>query len=521
MKVLFIDPMGDRESTGLNIGIAYCATSIIEKGHEVSVLDLVNIRQKDAYLAIKKAVERFCPDIIGISVTNMSFNNCRSYAADIKKYFKGIIVLGGPEVSALAEKSLELILGADMAIIGEGEITFPELLETIHNKGYLGDIKGLAWRNNGKIIINTQREFVKDLDKIPFPDYSVFGVDKMDVYPIVTTRGCPYGCIFCFSHLGKKWRARSPENIIEEIRIAKERYSAKLFHVCDASFNVDIGRVEKFCKLLKENGLDMPWVIQGFRADRMTEGLMKSLSEANCRRIWVGIETMNEDVFKNINKGETLEQIKKGIALMKKYNIEIFGYMLMGLPGDTLKKTLRSFENAQKLDLDLLAYSSCVPFTGTRIERWARDNAVTIANAYDISSIGTSYGSIAFETSDFTKEERVRARRILNIKSGSYNEPDMHRTLFKIKKWMLILRYDFRNLFKRLGASVAYRKRYKESVDSINLKRGIYFHSLPDGTWGSCTMKDNGSRSPERYFLDLKRLTMSKVKSAPEGSCIN
>ncbi|MDD5496137.1 MAG: radical SAM protein [Candidatus Omnitrophica bacterium] len=513
MRILFIDPMGDKESTGLNIGIAYCAASVIKSGHKAGVLDLVNVRKSAPHDSIDRAVRQFEPDVIGISVTNMSFNNSRAYVDHIKKNFKVPVILGGPEVSALASRALELMPNADMAVIGEGEFTLVELLHAMENGAALDGVNGLAWRQDGKVVLNETRGFIKDLDKVDFPDYAVFGVDKMDVYPIVTTRGCPYGCIFCFSHLGKKWRARSPENMIAELKVARDRYGAKLFHVCDASFNVDIARVEKFCDLLVEEKLDMPWVIQGFRADRMTEGLMRSLKKANCRRIWVGIETMEEDVFKKINKGETLDQIKKGIALMKKYNIEIFGYMLMGLPGDTFEKTLRSFEKARELDLDLLAYSSCVPFTGTSIERWARENAVTLSDAYNISSIGTKYASIAFETGEFTKDDRVKARKILNIRSGSYNEPGLNTLLFKIKKWLLILRYDRRYLAKRLRQSVSYRINYRTSVDSINLRRGIYFGRLPDGTWGLAEGEVLSAPSRRRFFLDLKRLTMSETET--------
>lgn len=512
MKILFIDPIGDKESTGLNIGIAYCAASVMDKGHTASVLDLVNVRSGDPLGRITNALERFRPDIVGISVTNMSFNNSRLYADVMRPALKGKIILGGPEVTALGGKSLELIGSADMAVIGEGEMTLVELLEAIEGKRSMESVKGVAWRDGSRIRTNLQREFIKDLDSIAFPDYNVFGVDKMDVYPIVTTRGCPYGCIFCFSHLGKKWRARNAENLITELEIAKNRYGAKMFHVSDASFNVDIGRVEKFCSLLVEKGLDMPWVIQGFRADRMTEPMMQSLAKANCKRIWVGIETLEEEVFGNINKGETLEQIKKGIALMKKYNMEIFGYMLMGLPGDTLENTLRSFEKARELDLDLLAYASCVPFTGTSIERWAKDNAAMLADSYNISSIGTRYGNIAFETKDFTLDDRQKARRILNIRSGSYNEPGLNPVIFKIKKWLLILRYDSKNLLKRLRQSLLYRRRYRYSVDSINLKRGIYFYRLPDGTWGMRKGEAPADTNRRRLYLDLKRLTMSEVE---------
>ena len=513
MRMLFVDPLGDIESTGLNIGIAYCATNVIENGHTAGILDLVNIRQPEPHLRIKRAVESFRPDVVGLSVTNMSFNNSRSYIDGMREYYKGTIVIGGPEISAVAEKSLELVTGADMAVVGEGEITLTELLSTMEKGMPLESVKGLVWRDGRNIVANGPREFIKNLNEIPFPDYSIFGVDKMDVYPIVTSRGCPYGCAFCFSHLGKKWRARSPENIIEEIKLAKSKYGAKLFHICDPSFNVDIGRVERFCALLVDAKLEMPWVIQGFRADRMTEEMMRSLKQANCRRIWVGIETLEEDVFKKINKGETLDQIKKGIELMRKYNMEIFGYMLMGLPGDTFRKTLRSFESARKLKLDLLAYSSCVPFTGTAVERWAKENATVLADSYNISSIGSQYGNIAFETKDFTLKERIKARLILNIRSGSYDESDTDPLVFKFKKWFFILRYDFKNIFERLTQSINYRMRYKTSVDSINLRRGIVFSRLPDGTWGLDKGGSAERQDSKRLFLDLKRLTISEVEA--------
>ena len=513
MRMLFIDPPGDKESSGLNIGIAYCATSSVKNGHTVGILDMVNIRQPDPFVRIKRAVESFRPDVIGISVSNMSFNSSRSCSNELKRYFKGNIVLGGPEVTALGIRSLSLIPAADMAVIGEGERTTPELLNAMEQSTPLSDVKGVIWRHDDRIVENHTREFIGDLDEVDIPNYSLFGVDRMDVYIIITSRGCPYGCSFCFSaHMGKKWRARSPENIIAELKIAKHRYGAKIFQVCDASFNVDIGRVEKFCKLLVSEKIDMPWFIQGFRADRITEDMMRSLAEANCKRIYVGVETLEEDVFKNVNKGESLDQIRRGIELMKKYKIEIFGYMLMGLPGDTFKKTLRSFDKARKLNLDALAYASCVPFTNTKIEEWTREHANILMDSYSASSLGTQYGNIAFETKDFTREERIKARRILNIKSGGYNEPGMNRLIFTLKKWLLIFRYDFWYLFGRLKRSIAYRKNYRASIDSVNLKRGIYFTRLPDGTWSVSKDEIFELSKSRRFFLDLKRLAISEVK---------
>ncbi len=227
MRFLFIDPIGDKESTDLNIGIAYCASAAIEQGHLISVVDLVNTMPPDPLAAIKTAVENFQPDAVGISITNMSFNTSKGYVDDIKRYFKGMVVLGGPEITALAARSLELMPNADIAVIGEGEITLVELLAAIGKNASLESVNGLVWRKSNNIITNPPRPFIADLDKVLFPNYDVFGVSAMDLYPIVTSRGCPYGCIFCFSHLGKKWRARTAENIIEELKIAKNKYGAR------------------------------------------------------------------------------------------------------------------------------------------------------------------------------------------------------------------------------------------------------------------------------------------------------
>lgn len=511
MKVLLIDPLGDLESTGLNIGLAYCATVARKRGHVVSVMDLVNIRKPDPCAAIKNAIEVFAPDAVGLSVCNMSLNNVRLYTESIKKYFDGKIIIGGPEISVLGKRSLEMISHADIAVIGEGEVTFTELLDALSGRSDLSAVNGIVVRSGDGIRANAPRDFITALDSMDFPDYGVFGIDKMDVYPIVTTRGCPFGCSFCFSYLGRKWRVRSPENVVKELRAAKERYGFKLFQICDPAFNVDIARVERFCDLLIEAQLNTPWVIQGFRADTVTERMMQRLSAAGCRRVFVGIESLEEDVFSRINKGETLERIKQSIAMMRKYDIEVFGHLLMGLPGDTLKKTLRSFEKARKLDLNLVAYASCVPFTGTAVERWVKNNAVVVSDSYNISSLGTKYGCIAFHTEDFTLEERIKARRILNIKSGSYNEPGTNPMLLKLKKLLLIIRYDLPYLPKRLTRSILYRLNYKKTVDSINLWRGVRYFRLPDGTWGLGKEGFGPNSQNKRFCLDMKRLTVSEV----------
>ncbi|MDA2915385.1 B12-binding domain-containing radical SAM protein [Nitrospinae bacterium AH_259_B05_G02_I21] len=488
MKILLVDLFGATESTGINLGLGYLSAHLRAAGHQVSLLDTVNIRTGPVDERIKKAVGGYNPGLIGFPVYNITYKSAKEYIEKLRKYYSGKIVVGGPEILGLGAKSLEDMTGADFAVLGEGEVTMVELVDALERKNgkkELEGIAGLVWWDGDRLVENMARVNDKNVDKLLFPDYEIYGGQGMDVYPINTSRGCPYSCSFCFMPV-KKWRARSPENIIEELKMAKEKYNISLFHIVDASFNMRPRRIVEFCDLLIEENIDLPWVIQGFRADRAPEDLLEKMYRAKCKRIWVGVESLDEEVYAQINKGETMEEIIESVKKMRKYDWEIFGYMIIGLPGDTLKKTVTSFEKAQKMGFDVLAYSTATHMTGTPLADWVlnNDDVNTLSDSYSMSSIGDKYDEVAYETPEFTAEERKLARKIISIKAGTYNDSSLSPNAHRIMKWLLVLRYDAKNVFRHIRRSIHYRLNYDKNVDKINLNRGLRLARVPDGTWG-------------------------------------
>jgi len=484
MRMLFVDPFGDEEAIGLNMGIAYCAANLRKHGHSVSVLDMNTIRSGNADERLREAVNKGRPDAVGFSVMSMSFYNSVKLANDLRSYFNGLIIFGGAEISAQKEKVFTRANSVDIVVIGEAEKTLVEIADHFDNGriNELEDVRGIIWKREGAIVTNPVRGIEADLGSLPFPDYEVFGVNRMNHYLLLTSRSCPFNCSFCFSYV-PRWRSRDAEKCIEELKYTIEKYDIKVFQICDPCFNANIKRVEDFCDALIREGIRLPWYAMGVRADRVTDRMAGKMRESGCRRVWIGIESMHEEVFKNIGKGETIQDIKNGIKIFKDNGIQVYGYLVMGLPGDTLKRTLYSYEEAQKLDLNVLAFSSAVPFSGTKLEKWVADgNARMLADPLTISSIGSKYHDIAYETDDFPLQERVKARFILNVKAQAYYDPTLPKWLFLIKKIYSVLRYDFKNIFHRIRKSIQYRRNRKH-LDKIAHAQFVYFGRIPDGTW--------------------------------------
>lgn len=503
-KILLINPLGDEENYGFSLGVAYLSSILKKNGRKVALLDFVNIRNGEPSERLKKAIKCFSPDVVGFSIQNMSYNFSKNLISFLSDFYPGVILMGGPEVT-VRETIMDDIPEADMAILGEGEKTFIELLECMDKNDNFRNINGLSWRNNDKVIKNNPREPIKDLDSLPFPDFDIYGVESFDKYPIITSRGCPFSCSFCSSSLGRAWRKRSPMNVLNEMKMAIDRYKIKLFQFVDASFNLMPQRVIEICDLMIQEKINIPWTVQGMRADKITDQLVEKMKKSGCRRLYVGIESFDKDVYEEIGKRESINEIKRGIKIAKKSGIEVYGYLIMGLPKDSFRKTMVSFREAEKLDLNVLSWTSAVPYTGTRLQEWVDKNARKFYASTEVSITGTKYADIAFDTEDFSYRERVLAKKILRVKSGSYHRNiKMSRMSYWLEKIYLLLRYDWRFLPKRIVRSLKFRLRASMmgSIDAVLQNDSAIFIKTPDGTWG-LREGDSLPKDSERIILKL------------------
>jgi len=402
MKI-FVDPQGERNVTYPNIGLAYISATLREE-HKVIDHYLISFPQ-NRFLNYKA-------DWLGISVKM----NTHKEAARIsnlyqQKYPNVKIVWGGPYVTCAYSRA----------------------------KKENPDIELFA----GEL------DYTEDLDSLPFPDYSKFDSYSYLVkrwqrgelsYPIITSRGCPYQCTYCAVHLvaGRKWRARSVENCYEEIKQAKEKWNIKFFDILDDGFNIDKQRVMEFCESIKP--LKLTWSCgNGIRADRFDEEMAKAMSEAGCRHISFGIESVVPEVLQAVKKGETIERIEKAIDIAKKY-FGVGGFFIIGLPNSSYEKDLASVRWAIKKRISA-HFQYLVPFEGTEIY-----NTYYKGENYDQA---LTFGLKAQPVSkEYPKEQQKKIYRITAwMRPESSQRSKIRNILDAIK---LIWKFDRRSLFSHI-----------------------------------------------------------------------
>lgn len=328
---------------------------------------------------ILKVVEESGAKIIGLTAMSSYYKDVLRLAKKIKDlYPEKKIVIGGIHVNSLPEEVMKEEC-FDFGIIGEGEIPFHMLANALLNNKDYKKIKGLLFRNGGKIVNNGYGECVLNLDELPRYAYDLIPVEKYRATPadsiekksivMFTRRGCPFNCIFCASSLiSKKRRAFSAKRVFEDIIWAKREYGIREVIFADESFTIDRQRVIDLCNLLIKNKVNVIWSI-GTRADLVDEGLLTLMKKAGCWCIFFGVESGNDKILKLIKKGETKEQIRKAFKLCYKVGIAARASFILGLPGDNEETMQESIDFAKELNSEVTQFQIAVPFPGSELFR--------------------------------------------------------------------------------------------------------------------------------------------------------
>lgn len=317
-----------------------------ELGHDVELLDLSLEPYKKGLAKI--LLKQY--DIIGISC---NFTNaipfCIRYAKDIRKKYPNTAIIAGGNHATLLPQDL-LFNGFDYVIYSEGELTFKEFLQRFSNKKTVGDLNGIYYLNEGKVITNPPRELIKDLDTLPLNDFSEFDLRpyfklaKMRYINIETSRGCIYNCAFCATvkMWRHKFRAKSPERVVKEFKIAK-KIGAEYIWFVDDDTAIDEQNLRNMCKaIIKENAV-VPWgTTLGSQSikDESTYDLMK---QSGCVKINVCIESANPRILKEYRKPYTVEDNKRICANLRKRGIFVHNHGIIGAPKETLRETLNTY----------------------------------------------------------------------------------------------------------------------------------------------------------------------------------
>jgi radical SAM superfamily enzyme YgiQ (UPF0313 family) len=291
--------------------------------------------------AVAEKLASFSPDIIGIQLNIVTAKAGMELCGILKKRFNVPIIYGGPFASSNYAKLLST--GADAVVIGEGEHTFTELCS---GKDWR-KIDGMYFRKSDKVVMTKHRALIESLDELPLPafhllpDLSLYRSRsrKSPMAPIFTSRGCPFQCTYCNSNIfGKRFRARSPENVMKEIDILVAKYGVRQLDILDDNFTLDIERAEKILDMIIERDYGLAINMQnGLRADKLTPRLIMKMKKAGVYKVGIGIETGNRDVLLSIKKGLNLDSVGRSLRWFRQAGIVTIGFFMLGFPSDTPK----------------------------------------------------------------------------------------------------------------------------------------------------------------------------------------
>jgi len=298
---------------------------------------------------VMKRFRTFDPQVVGFSALSMEAGEMDEIIRVIKKEKpECITVMGGPHSSVFYDWALEEE-GLDYAVIGEGEETFPELLEALEQERPLEEVRGLAFKKDGKLILTEPRPYIEDLDSIPLPAWDLVDFYKYSLQPsmntfchsrpwaiIFTSRACPFKCAYCHNIFGKKVRKRSVENVMAEIELLVNQYGVKELHIVDDIFNVDLERAKRICDEIIKRGIEVKLAFpNGLRADMMDRELIKMLKQAGAYSMTYAIETASPRLQKLIRKNLNLEKAKQVIEWTYEEGIIPQAFFMLGFPTES------------------------------------------------------------------------------------------------------------------------------------------------------------------------------------------
>lgn len=338
--------------------------------------------------AIEGLVLEEKPDIVGFSVLTFNLLNCMEVCKIIREVSpKTKICFGGWHPTLYPEETLDLGL-ADFIVIGEGEITFTELIKTLmgNDSGLeksLEEINGIGYKTKeGLIKINPPAKLVKNLDDFGFPAYDLIDNSKYtnllattgDIFHIITSRGCPHKCIFCDIRQ-TPYRVRSALNIIKEIELWYEK-GTREFYIQDDNFTINKKNAIEFCNLLLERNLKIKYKISS-RIDSLDDELIKKLKESGCYRIHFGVESGSQGILDYLQKGIKVEDIKKAFELAKKHKIARFAYIMIGAPSENNKDISQTLKLIKEIKPEYLHCSICTPMPKTYLyQKMIKDDLI-------------------------------------------------------------------------------------------------------------------------------------------------
>ncbi|MDI9609074.1 MAG: radical SAM protein [Candidatus Verstraetearchaeota archaeon] len=387
MKVVLINPpvrqsFEIQSALGLNappLGLAYIGAVLERDGYDVTIIDApISCESQEGVI---KKLQSIKPDVIGVTSMTPNIGDAVSLITKIKQKMPNpVTVLGGCHITFMPEETMDACPAIDVGVIGEGEVTMLEIVRSIESGRPLDAVDGIVIRDRGKIRRTRPRRLIEDLDTLPFParhllpmeKYTALG-ERTPIGNVITSRGCPFRCIFCASSrlYGNTFRARSAENVVEEVSELVDKYRINFIEFVDDTFTINKKRSFRLADLLRK--LDVFWAF-GSRVDTVSEELLRAFRRAGALMFYMGIESASERVLRFLKKGITLEQIRSAISSAKKAGLETTGSFIIGTPGEKKEEAIETIKFAISSGIDYAQFTAMTPYPGTEVYEFAKMN---------------------------------------------------------------------------------------------------------------------------------------------------
>lgn len=384
------------------LGLAYISAVLKEAGFDLYGLNLNN-EDISVHAALEDSIKEYGIDVVltgGVTGQYGAIRDVIENATIIKPEIKTIV--GGGIITSAPQEAMEALEYVDYGVIGEGEIIACELCRALEEGTDIEDVPGIIYRsvsveNNPcfeitgqpkpNVYRRTEGDILEvDIAKLPFPDYEGIGFDRLlhavpdslgmsdeNTLPIVTSRGCPFKCTFCYQPDGQRYRKRPLDSVFEEIDHVVELYGVRYLWIIDELFGVKKARVKEFCRRIKPYGIQ--WAAN-FRIPQITTEMVAMLQDTNCHTVSLGIESMDDTILESMEKKITRKQIEQGLRLIYEVGMGIQGVLIFGDPAETVETATNTF-NWWKDNLHYdLQLSAVITYPGTPIYDYAVQEGV-------------------------------------------------------------------------------------------------------------------------------------------------
>lgn len=372
MKIVLLNPPArNMKSEGLVIpplGLGYVAASLRQGGYKVILKDA--FAERISWEELRDYLRLESPDILGLSSMTPVIDTTFT-AVKIARPYVGKIIVGGPHVSVWQQEIFRQCPQIDFGVVGEGEKTIVELVNSLVGGREPIPIPGVIGHN----FSGPPRSLITDINTIPFPDRGLLPLDKYH-YPfskgkrvttLFTSRGCPFHCIFCDkSVFGSRWRARSATNVLQEVDEIVNLHNITSLIIYDDLFTLNKQRIIEFCEAILMRGYKLDWKCES-RVNLVDQKTLKLMKRAGCLMIAYGVESGNQHGLDYLNKKIKLEEIRRAFALTHQAGIETMAYFILGIPVETYEEEVKTIDFAKEINSTYVQFSLLSPYYGTKL----------------------------------------------------------------------------------------------------------------------------------------------------------